>query len=69
MVREYIQNGIQEKNKIAKGTIRFVDEQLREITDTLIINELNLQSFKAGNNNKKIQIGNSKKCSKRNFLM
>ncbi|OFX17052.1 MAG: hypothetical protein A2033_15735 [Bacteroidetes bacterium GWA2_31_9] len=45
----YIRYGLEEKNQITQNTIRFIDEQLSEITDSLKIAERNLLAFKVDN--------------------
>lgn len=50
----YINSGLEEKNKIALNTIKFIDEQLNDITDSLENNENKLQDFRQ--NNKLIDI-------------
>jgi len=46
----YINSGLEEKNQIALNTIKFIDGQLNEISDSLQINENNLQDFRQNNN-------------------
>jgi len=45
----FIRKGLEEKNQIALNTIKFIDEQLNSITDSLQIAENNLQNFKLNN--------------------
>jgi capsular exopolysaccharide synthesis family protein len=46
---EYLQQDLDEKNEINEKTIRFIDEQLSMITDSLQFAENKLQSFKESN--------------------
>jgi capsular exopolysaccharide synthesis family protein len=45
----YIQAGLDEKNMIAKNTIRFINEQLDGVSDSLISVEDRLQQFRTAN--------------------
>jgi tyrosine-protein kinase Etk/Wzc len=45
----YIQQGLDDKNKVTQNTIRFIDDQLKGISDTLGLVENQLQSFRAQN--------------------
>ncbi|GAB4285378.1 MAG: tyrosine-protein kinase domain-containing protein [Marinilabiliales bacterium] len=45
----YIQSGLDEKNQIAINTINFIDEQLKEITDSLTNVENRLMNFRQYN--------------------
>ena len=47
LTSEYIQLGLEKKNRIAINTIRFIDSQLNDIGDTLRSNESQLQNFQA----------------------
>jgi uncharacterized protein involved in exopolysaccharide biosynthesis len=47
MMQEYIRSGLEEKNKTAVNTVRFIDEQLTGIVDTLRIAEQSLQDFRS----------------------
>lgn len=46
----YLQSNLDEKNRIAINTQRFIDEQLRNIVDSLKRDELNLLNFRMNNN-------------------
>ncbi len=46
---EYIQMDLDEKNEISHKTIKFIDKQLANITDSLRSTENNLQNFKESN--------------------
>lgn len=45
----YIRNGLEEKNKAAINTIKFIDSQLSSISDSLQKAELRLQNFRLDN--------------------
>jgi tyrosine-protein kinase Etk/Wzc len=45
----YIQQGMDEKNKVTQKTILFIDEQLKSISDTLGLVEDQLQTFRTNN--------------------
>jgi tyrosine-protein kinase Etk/Wzc len=47
--REYIRQGLEKKNLIAINTIMFIDGQLKEMRDSLRINENVLQNFRTNN--------------------
>ncbi|PIP54924.1 MAG: hypothetical protein COX07_02665 [Bacteroidetes bacterium CG23_combo_of_CG06-09_8_20_14_all_32_9] len=49
LLEVYINSGLEEKNTIALNTIKFIDEQLNDITDSLEINENKLQDFRLNN--------------------
>lgn len=49
LMEEYIYFGLESKNRIAENTIRFIDEQLYGITDSLRKAELQLQNFRSKN--------------------
>lgn len=49
LLEVYINTGLEEKNQIALNTIKFIDEQLNDITDSLEINESRLQNFRQNN--------------------
>jgi tyrosine-protein kinase Etk/Wzc len=49
LMREYIQWGKDENNQITTNTIAFVDHQLREIADSLVITEHRLEQFQKKN--------------------
>lgn len=44
---EYLKKGIEKKNQIAENTLRFINSQLIDITDSLHYSEKRLQDFKA----------------------
>lgn len=44
---EYLKKGIEKKNQIAENTLRFIDSQLVDITDSLHYSEKRLQDYKA----------------------
>ncbi|MGD9978576.1 MAG: GumC family protein, partial [Bacteroidales bacterium] len=46
----YIRRGLEEKNMIAANTIKFIDRQLADMTDSLKRAEQSLQDFRTGNN-------------------
>ena len=45
----YIQSGLEDKNITAENTLEFIDEQLKEIVDSLTTAEINLQNFRLKN--------------------
>lgn len=45
----YLQRSLDQKNQIASNTIRFIDNQLVVISDTLMVAETDLQNFQAAN--------------------
>jgi capsular exopolysaccharide synthesis family protein len=47
--KEYMVKGLEKKNQIADNTIRFIDSQLGEVTDSLFFSEKRLQEFRANN--------------------
>ena len=49
LTREYLAQGLEKKNLIATNTIRFIDEQLMDISDSLSFAELELQDFRSQN--------------------
>ncbi len=55
LMQTYIQMGLDDKNMIAENTIRFIDSQLAEMTDSLKHAEKKLQNFRSSN--KVINIG------------
>lgn len=46
----YIQQGLEEKNQTATNTVKFIDEQLSVIDDSLQQTEMDLQNFRLTNN-------------------
>ncbi len=49
LTREYITEGLDEKNLVANRTIAFIDNELKDITDTLHNSEKSLQVFRRNN--------------------
>ncbi|NOU18336.1 MAG: polysaccharide biosynthesis tyrosine autokinase [Bacteroidales bacterium] len=49
LMQTYIQKGLDEKNRIAENTIRFIDSQLTDMTDSLNGAEKRLQNFRSSN--------------------
>lgn len=49
LIREYIQSSLDLKNQTARNTIRFIDDQLTGVTDTLRIAERVLRDFRSEN--------------------
>jgi tyrosine-protein kinase Etk/Wzc len=49
LISNYINMGLNEKNLIAVKTIEFIDEQLKSITDTLSVIEIQLEDFRTEN--------------------
>ncbi|MCF8309302.1 MAG: hypothetical protein K9I68_09865, partial [Bacteroidales bacterium] len=46
---EYLERGLEKKNKIASKTIEFIDDQLKDIKDSLSKSEKKLQKFRSKN--------------------
>ena len=46
LIDNYLQSGLDEKNRIASNTVNFIDEQLQKISDTLKQAEMDLESFR-----------------------
>ncbi len=49
LLEVYINKNLDNKNKIAKNTITFIDSQLNDISDSLKFAEISLQDFKSAN--------------------
>jgi capsular exopolysaccharide synthesis family protein len=49
LTKEYLIKGLEKKNNIADNTIRFIDSQLGEVTDSLYFSEKRLQDYRANN--------------------
>jgi hypothetical protein len=49
LTHEYLAQSLEKKNQIADNTIRFIDEQLGLISDSLHVAEMNLQKFRSSN--------------------
>ncbi|MCX7954390.1 MAG: polysaccharide biosynthesis tyrosine autokinase [Bacteroidales bacterium] len=49
LIDNYVQENLNEKNKIAENTIYFVDQQLEEVTDSLKQTESLIKGFRQGN--------------------
>ncbi|HPI85861.1 MAG TPA: Wzz/FepE/Etk N-terminal domain-containing protein [Bacteroidales bacterium] len=49
LTREYLAQGLEKKNLIASNTIRFIDEQLMDISDSLNYAEMELQDYRSQN--------------------
>ena len=49
VIEIYIRNGLNEKNQKAKSIIKFIDEQLESVSDSLKVTENNMQIFKQKN--------------------
>lgn len=50
LMKLYISQGLEAKNQIADSTIKFIDRQLKLISDSLIVAEDSLQKFRLENN-------------------
>ncbi len=50
LIEVYTRIGLEEKNQIAVNTIRFIDEQLKGISDSLTVAASSLQDFRLENN-------------------
>ena len=46
----YIEMELEEKNQIAENTIKFIEQQLKGISDSLAVDETKLQNFRVNNN-------------------
>ncbi len=49
LMEVYIRGGLEEKNQIAANTVKFIDQQLKNMTDSLKGAELRLQEFRTTN--------------------
>ncbi len=49
LTNEYLKKGLEKKNLIAENTIRFIDSQIGDISDSLFNSEIRLEEFKANN--------------------
>ena len=49
LTHEYLAQSLEKKNRIADNTIKFIDQQLGLISDSLRVAELNLQKFRSSN--------------------
>jgi len=49
LAKQYLLRGIEKKNQIAENTIRFIDSELIDITDSLTFTENKLQNFRVNN--------------------
>jgi tyrosine-protein kinase Etk/Wzc len=47
LTHEYLLRGLEKKNQIADNTIRFIDSQLGEVSDSLYFSEKRLQDYRA----------------------
>lgn len=59
LMQYYIENGLKESSEIATNTIKFVDEQLKDISGDLRSTENKIEEFKGSNNGKKLQINST----------
>ena len=48
-MREYLQKDLAKKNYLAISTIEYIDKQISEISDSLSMTEIELQSFRRRN--------------------
>jgi len=60
LMRMYIYNGIEENNETSSSTLVFINEQLKEVADTLIKIENALEYFKLNINDEKLEINTTK---------
>jgi len=58
LMNVYINHGLEQNNEIASNTLKFVDSQISEILDSLLLAESGLQGFKSEINNQKIDLDN-----------
>ena len=49
LARNYIQLGLDEKNQMASNTITFINQQLQDVSDSLLTTENRLENFKENN--------------------
>jgi len=49
LMEVYIRSGLEDKNRIAENTVRFIDSQLVGVADSLKMAEQNLQNFRISN--------------------
>lgn len=49
LTNEYLKKGLEKKNLIAENTIRFIDSQIIDVSDSLHSSESRLEEFKANN--------------------
>jgi tyrosine-protein kinase Etk/Wzc len=49
LTHEFLLRGLEKKNQIADNTIRFIDSQLGEVSDSLYFSEKRLQDYRANN--------------------
>lgn len=49
LTSEYLKKGIERKNLIAENTIKFIDTQVGEISDSLVYSETKLQNYRSEN--------------------
>ncbi len=49
LMEVYIRSGLEDKNRIAENTIKFIDKQLIDVSDSLRIAEQKLQNFRINN--------------------
>jgi len=59
-IQIYIESGLEEANQIATNTIKFVDRQIKNILDSLIIAERQLEHFKINSNINRLGIDERK---------
>jgi tyrosine-protein kinase Etk/Wzc len=57
LLEVYIERGLEEKNQTAINTIRFIDDQLSAIQDSLVMAEYDLERFRV--NNRVMDVGKS----------
>jgi FtsZ-interacting cell division protein YlmF len=49
LMETYLQSGLEDKNKVTQNTIKFIDDQLVRISDSLNYYEINRQNFREVN--------------------
>ncbi|HEY9083417.1 MAG TPA: polysaccharide biosynthesis tyrosine autokinase [Vicingaceae bacterium] len=69
LMKKYIENGLKESSEIATNTIKFVDEQLKDISGDLRSMENKIEDFKVKNNDDKLQINNNNLVASSNELI
>jgi tyrosine-protein kinase Etk/Wzc len=59
LMEVYLQIELEEKNRIAKNTVEFIDRQISGVSDSLSFFESNLETFRSGNKTYNIEMESS----------
>ncbi|MCL6260778.1 polysaccharide biosynthesis tyrosine autokinase [Aquiflexum sp. TKW24L] len=59
LMEVYLQLELEEKNRIAKNTVEFIDSQISGVSDSLSFFESNLETFRSGNKTYNIEMESS----------